>query len=299
MLTHLLVEMRPKQWTKNAVIFLAFVFSINQYWKPLELSRVPILLALTALAFVLFCLVSSSVYLINDMIDLDKDRKHPTKRRRPLAAGNLTIGQAITFLIVLLVVSLPLSFLVDLTFGLVAVGYFALNLAYSMALKNMVIVDVFAIAGGFVLRAVAGAVIIDVPITPWLYVCTMLGALFLGFSKRRHELVLLNDGATQHRAILKEYTPELLEEMIAVVTSSTVMAYSLYTFTAESLPSNRAMMLTIPFVLYGVFRYLYLIHLRNEGGSPEEILLKDKPLIVDIALWLITSVAILVLFRSS
>ncbi len=171
-------------------------------------------------------------------------------------------------------------------------------LAYSSKLKHLVIIDVFTIATGFVLRAVAGAVVINVPISPWLYICTVLGALFLGFGKRRNELLLLNEDATKHRKILREYTTKLLDEMIGVVTASTVMAYGLYTFTAEGLPRNHAMMLTIPFVLYGIFRYLYLIHAKSLGGNPEEILLKDIPLLLDILLWVGSSLLILALFRS-
>lgn len=297
MLKFLLIEMRPKQWPKNAIIFFAFVFSISQRLHPFDLSKEATLVALSLIGFVLFCFISSAVYLINDLVDIEKDRQHPIKGLRPLASGKINARQVIVTVVLLIGLSLPVSFMLNGAFGLVALGYFVLNLAYCFSLKNMVIVDVFSIAAGFVLRAVAGAVIISVPITPWMYVCTLLGALFLGFSKRRHELILLSDDASKHRAILKEYTPELLDEMIAVVTSTTVMAYSLYTFTAESLPSNHAMMLTIPFVLYGIFRYLYLVHLRNEGGSPEEILLKDRPLLVDIALWLLTSLTILIFFR--
>jgi 4-hydroxybenzoate polyprenyltransferase len=192
---------------------------------------------------------------------------------------------------------LPFSWWFNPAFGLVATWYFLVQVAYSLALKNMVLIDVFTIAAGFVLRAVGGAVVISVAISPWLYLVTVLLSLFLGFSKRRHELVVLNDQAANHRQILREYTPELLEEILAVVTSSTVMAYSLYTFTYEKLPANHAMMLTIPFVIYGIFRYLYLVHLKNEGGSPEEVLLGDRPFLINIILWGISVVVILGLFR--
>jgi len=282
----LLVSMRPKQWTKNLFVFAGLVFDEKLFNPPLFLK--------TALAFVLFCLISSSVYLINDLIDLERDRKHPKKRNRPLPSGQLHPRWAALAAILFLAISLPASFLLKPELGWIALGYFLTMLAYSFYLKHLVIIDVLAIAAGFVLRVMAGTVIAEVArFSPWLYFCTLLGALFLGFAKRRHEILLLNDRATQHRAILGEYTPKLLDQMIIVVTSTTIMAYCLYTFSAPNLPTNHAMMLTIPFVLYGVFRYLYLIHVRNEGGAPEEILIKDVPFIVNIALWILTSVIIL------
>ncbi|MDP3046783.1 MAG: decaprenyl-phosphate phosphoribosyltransferase [Chloroflexota bacterium] len=296
MLRDLLKTMRPKQWTKNALVFIGFIFTLNQKWTLFSPTMWD-WLARTLVAFVLLCAVSSAVYILNDVLDIDKDRAHPVKRNRPLPAGRITPHQAIAAMLVLLGVALPVSFLLAPLFGLVVVGYYVLMVAYSLWLKHMVLIDIFTIAGGFVLRAVAGAVVIDVAISPWLFVCTLLGALFIGFGKRRHELLLLNNGASNHRQILAEYTPDLLEQIITIVISSTVMAYSLYTFSAENLPKNHAMMLTIPFALYGAFRYLYLIHLRNEGGSPEEMLLKDRPILVDIALWGLSVMAILYFFR--
>jgi len=193
-------------------------------------------------------------------------------------------------------VALPLSFLLDFYFGLVALAYLLTMIVYSFVLKNIMILDVLTVAAGFVLRAVAGAVVISVPISPWLYVCTTLVALFIGFSRRRHELVLLAENANQHRASLNEYSLPLLDQMIAVVISATIIAYSLYTFSAPNLPANHAMMLTIPFVLYGVFRYLYLIQVKSLGGSPEEIFLSDLPLIIDLGLWALAVIGILYLF---
>ncbi len=296
MLLNLFKTMRPRQWTKNLLmIYLPFVFTLRQYWQPFS-REMYTMFATATVAFVLFCALSGVVYLINDIVDIEKDRRHPTKRFRPLASGALTKTQALGAIIVLLVITLPLSFLLDPLFGIVAVVYFATMLTYSYVLKNLVIIDVFTLAAGLVLRAVAGAVAIHVPASQWLYVCTILLALFIGFSKRRHELVLLEDGATNHRTILKEYTPQLLDEMIAVTTSSFVMAYSLYTFTAEGLPKNHAMMLTIPFALYIVFRLLYLVHVKNEGGSPEEMVLRDKPLFFSIVVWGLVSVGILFVF---
>jgi len=285
----LLYTWRPKQWTKNSVLFVGLVFSLNLFQ--------PRLVALTVAAFALFCLLSGAIYTINDLVDLEQDRQHPLKRHRPLASGALSPKTALLCAAILVAVALPTSFWLSWRFGLLALAYLGLMVAYSFWLKNLVILDVFAIAGGFVLRVVAGAAVIGVPVSPWLYACTILGALFLGFTKRRHELVLLNEGAPQHRPILQEYTVEFLEGMIAVVTSGIVMAYSLYTFSAENLPPNHAMMLTIPFVLYGIFRYLYLIHLRGAGGSPEEVLLSDRPLLISVALWGLTAIGVLYFFR--
>ncbi len=285
MLINLLKTMRPKQWPKNVFIFTALVF-VEELFTPAPLLK-------TIAAFILFCLMSSAVYLINDVVDIEKDRQHPTKRLRPLPSGQLKPSVAIAAGALIPLVTLPLSFLLDFYFGLVALGYLLTMIVYSFTLKNIMILDVLTVAAGFVLRAVAGAVVISVPISPWLYVCTTLVALFIGFSRRRHELVLLAENANQHRASLNEYSLPLLDQMIAVVTSATIIAYSLYTFSAPNLPPNHAMMLTIPFVLYGLFRYLYLIHVENKGGTPEEIFLSDLPMIIALGLWALAVIAVL------
>jgi hypothetical protein len=286
MLTGLLKTMRPKQWTKNIFIFAALVFDKKLF--------IPELLAKTAAAFVLFCLISSAVYLINDVVDIEKDRQHPTKRHRPLASGQLEPSVALVAAILIPLVCLPLSFALKPVFGVVALSYLAMMIAYSFVLKNLVIIDVLTIAAGFVLRVAAGAIVMEAErFSPWLYVCMTLLALFQGFGKRRHELVVLAGNANEHRPSLNEYNLHLLDEMIAVVTSATVVAYSLYTFSAANLPANHAMMLTIPFVLYGIFRYLYLMHFKKEGGSPEEILLTDKPFIINFGLWGLTVIVIM------
>ena len=283
----LLIALRPKQWTKNGLLFIGLIFSRNLADQTLILTCLE--------GFILFCALASGIYLVNDLADLQKDRSHPRKRLRPIASGWVSPRLAATTATLLLGLGIPAGFLINMPFGLLGLGYVVLTLAYTFVLKHMVIMDVFSLAAGFVVRAVAGGVAIAVPISPWLYVCTVLGALFLGISKRRHELVLLNGNANSHRPILQEYTPLLLEQMNSVVTSALVMAYSLYTFSAPNLPQSHAMMLTIPFVLYGIFRYLYLIHIKDEGGSPEELLLKDRPLLVDAILWVLASVAILYL----
>ncbi len=295
MLLNLLRTMRPRQWIKNLFVYLPFVFTLNEKWKPFSREMYSLFATATA-AFVLFCVISGVVYIINDLIDIEKDREHPRKRFRPLASGALKKAQAIGAIIVLLLIALPLAFALNTGFGIVAALYFALMLTYSFVLKDLVIIDVFTIAAGFVLRAFAGAMAISVPASAWLFVCTLLGALFIGFSKRRHELILLEGDASKHRLILKEYTPVLLDEMIAVTTASFVMAYSLYTFSAPNLPKNHEMMLTIPFALYVVFRLLYLVHVKNEGGSPEEMVLRDKPLFIAILAWGLASAGILYFF---
>lgn len=316
MITYIVKSMRPRQWSKNAMLFLPLLFTIQQYWRPFTRTMWGFL-ALTLAGFIVYCLLSGVVYIINDLVDVDKDRTHPTKRFRPIASGKLDRGTAMIAVAIILAVVLIASILLDLVsasfpfpsgapvlpfqfpFTLVAIVYFVLQVAYSFYLKQVVILDVFGIAAGFLLRVVAGAVVIQVPISPWLYVVMMLGALFIGFGKRRNELVLLEDAAANHRSNLREYTPEFLDEMIAVTTAGTVLAYSLYTFTADNLPKNHAMMATIPFVLYGVFRYLYLVHIKNEGGSPEELLLRDRPLAGTIALWGLAVVVILYFFGHS
>lgn len=291
MLPGLIAAMRPKQWTKNGLIFggLIFAFKVSS----------PQLVAITLVAFALFCLLSSATYLLNDVADLHSDRQHPLKKHRPIASGLVKPRLATVTAGAMLVVGIAGAFALGGPFGLVALAYVVLTLSYSAFLKHVVIVDVFTLAAGFVLRAVAGAVVINVPISPWLYVCTVLGALFVGLAKRRHELILLNDDAAKHRPILQEYSPYLLDQMITIVTSTTLVAYSLYTFSADNLPKNHAMMVTIPFVLYGIFRYLYLVHQRDGGGTPEDIILRDRPLLADIFLWAATSMTVLYLFRGT
>ncbi len=289
MLKQLLITMRPKQWTKNLFIFAALLFDLKLF----DLAYV----SKTVLAFILFCILSGSVYLVNDLADLHKDRQHPVKKNRPLASGKLRRSWAVTAAVVLPLIALSLSFLLNPMFGLVGLTYFVIQLAYSFLLKNVVILDVLVIATGFVLRVAAGSVVAEAErFSPWLYVCVTLLALFLGLGKRRNELVLLDANALQHRKVLREYSPQLLDEMMALVTSSTLIAYSLYTFSAENLPANKSMMLTIPFVLYSIFRYLYLIHQKNLGGSPEEILVRDVPFIISNLCWGIVVVLILYIF---
>jgi 4-hydroxybenzoate polyprenyltransferase len=285
-----LVTLRLQQWVKNLLLFAGLIFSKNFYNLGLLLKSLT--------AFGLFCLLSSSVYVINDIIDIEKDRKHPLKSNRPIAKGEIKISMAILLFIFLALISLGLSAVLGRTFALMALSYFALNLIYSKYLKNVVIIDVMCIALGFVIRAVAGAMVIGVEISAWLVVCTILLALFLGFGKRRHELLLLDTEAGGHRKILTEYSPYFLDQMISVVTASTVVAYAFYTLSSEveTKLGTKHMDLTIPFVLYGVFRYLYLIHQKEGGGSPTRLLLNDVPLFVNILLWFFAVMLIIYVF---
>jgi 4-hydroxybenzoate polyprenyltransferase len=282
-----LQQLRPKQWTKNLIVFIGPVFAL----------RLPDAAAMLAAAgaFAVFCLLSSAGYIVNDLKDLEADRGHPQKRDRPLARGAISAHLARGLALVLVALGLVLAFVLGPAFGAIAVGYLVLTLLYTYKLKHLVLIDLFAIAAGFVLRAVGGAVAVSVKVSPWLYVCTILAALFLGLAKRRQELTLLQQDAGNHRRNLTEYTVDLVDQLLNVVTSATIMAYSLYTFSAPNVPTNHAMMVTIPFVLYGLFRYLYLIRVRGLGGSPEDVLLGDRPLLVTVAAWALACTAVLYL----
>jgi len=274
----LLRTMRPKQWTKNVFVWAALLFDVKLF-KPGPFAR-------TLLAFVLFCLVSSVVYIVNDLVDAEKDRQHPDKRDRPLASGALSPRVAVGAAIAIIIVTLPLTIWLDHKLVLILYGYLALMVTYSFWLKKIVIVDVLTVATGFVLRVTAGVVVVAAErFSPWIYVCTVLLALFLAIGKRRQEIVLLQDNSNNTRTALQDYNLRFLDEMLALVSSSTVMAYSLYTFVAPNVPKNHAMMLTIPFVLYGLFRYLYLIHVKGETAPPDVVVLKDRPLQIDVALF--------------
>jgi 4-hydroxybenzoate polyprenyltransferase len=279
----LLRTMRPKQWTKNIFVWAALLFDVKLL-QPQPFLR-------TLIAFILFCAISSVVYIINDLVDIEKDRQHPAKRNRPLASGELNPKVALIAAVVMSVLVFPVALWLHRGLVLILYGYLVLMVAYSFWLKNIVIVDVLTIAAGFVLRVAAGVAVVDaVRFSPWLYVCTALLALFMAIGKRRQEIVLLEgnspNGSSQNtRAILEEYNVRFVDEMLALVSSSTVMAYSLYTFSAPNLPPNHYMMLSVPFVLYGLFRYLYLIHVKGETEPPDVVVLKDRPLQLDVVLY--------------
>jgi 4-hydroxybenzoate polyprenyltransferase len=295
--------MRPKQWIKNVFVFAAIIFSDDRLWMRPD----QILLALGA--FVIFCACSGAIYLINDLVDIEKDRAHPKKRSRPLASGRLSPQVAVVAAVVLMLLVLVGSYWIDSLnnppdFGLMAVmlTYIVIQgLLYSYWIKHVVILDIFTIAAGFVLRAVAGAVVLDIRITPWLLICMGLFALFLGLGKRRAEIVLLGEGAVIHRKILQEYSIAMLDQMISIVTAATIIVYTLFTYSAPNMPQEPypVMMVTVPIVIYAIFRYLYLIHQHGGGGSPEELVLKDVPLAFSIACYGATVLTLLAFFRST
>jgi 4-hydroxybenzoate polyprenyltransferase len=299
----LLRAMRPKQWIKNAFVFGAIAFSNDRLWMRADQ------LLLVIGAFLIFCACSGAIYLLNDLVDIEKDRAHPKKRNRPLASGRLNPTLALVVAIALMVGVLGGSVWIDSLSSLPALDYSLMlvmlayiliqGVLYSFFLKNIVILDIFTIAAGFVLRAVAGGVVLDIRITPWLLICMGLLAIFLGLGKRRAEIVLLGEDASSHRKILQEYSIPMLDQMISIVTAATLMAYTLFTYTATTLPLEPypVMMTTVPLVIYAIFRYLYLIHHRGGGGSPEELVLKDRPLAAAIGLYGILVLALLSIFR--
>ena len=277
--------MRPRQWLKNVFIFAALVFDR-------KLANTQALVA-TILGFILFCLLSSAVYLLNDIGDIEADRNHPKKRLRPLPSGQLPVPVAWAAIVVILIIVFPLSFALSTSFGLVATLYFVLNVAYTKWLKHIPILDVLVLASFYVIRVHAGVVLVHVErFSPWLYVVTTMLALYIGLGKRRAELSLLADNANSHRKVLEGYTIPFLDQMILVVSATTIMSYSLYTFSAPNLPADHSMMLTIPFVVYGIFRYLHLLEVDNRVGEPVELALTDRPLQITMVTWAAVILAI-------
>uniref|UniRef100_A0A7C6EBL9 Decaprenyl-phosphate phosphoribosyltransferase n=1 Tax=candidate division WOR-3 bacterium TaxID=2052148 RepID=A0A7C6EBL9_UNCW3 len=289
MFKNLILTLRPRQWAKNLIIFAGIIFAKKFF----ELDY----LLKTIAAFVIFCLLSGIVYIINDIVDRKADQKHPEKSKRPIAAGLLPVKTAIISAIVLTLFSLVFAYLLSSPFFFVALAYFILMLGYSFFFKKIVILDVLIVATGFALRTFAGTVVISVEISVWLFLCSILLALFLAISKRRHELVYLDNGGLSHRTVLGQYSKQLLDQFIAIVTASTIIAYSIYTIAPETVTKfhSKNLVLTIPFVLYGILRYLYLIYQKQLGGSPERVLLEDKPLIISIIVWLL-SVGVIIYF---
>ena len=300
----LLLAMRPRQWTKNLAVFVGIVFA--------QRLLNPILFGRATIAFGAFCLASSGIYLFNDLLDLENDRQHPKKKLRPLAAGTLPTSWAKVMIGILWLASAGLTVVLffvpiggvdtfaslggaNVLFACTVASYLILMILYGLRLKHVVLLDVFIIAAGFALRILAGAVAIPVIISPWLYIVTIMLSLMMAFGKRRNELVLMEGQASNHRQILKEYTLPLLDQMITIVTATTIMAYSLYTFQAST--GNHQLMITIPLVLYGIFRYLYLVYVRKEGGSPEEVLLRDRHMLVTVVLCIAVVIIVLYVLR--
>ncbi|MFE1627346.1 decaprenyl-phosphate phosphoribosyltransferase [Brevibacillus reuszeri] len=283
----LIRQLRPHQWTKNLLVFAALLFSLHKVS--------PGLIVESTVAFLLFCFVSGCVYILNDFVDIKNDRNHPEKQFRPMASGALPPFLALGFGAILLAGSLVSAYYFDLLFGVVLTIYFLINIAYSLKLKHVVILDVMIISAGFVLRAIGGSLMIQTPFTPWFLLCTMLLALFLAISKRRHELHLLQTEKGTHRKVLDSYSSELLNQLNTIVTSATIISYSLFTFTSGR---TIQLMWTIPFVIFGIFRYLYLITITDKGGSPEKVLVQDKPILITVLLYVITVAGIIYAFET-
>ena len=285
MLKELLITMRPQQWYKNLVLFVSIIFSLNIR----NLEMWPIVIS----AFFVFCLISGGEYIINDIIDREKDKKHPKKQKRPIASGRLKLNHALLFSIILIIGGLIVSYFINIQFMILSISYILLILLYSLILKHIIIVDILVISIGFVIRAIAGGVAINVFVSPWLIVCTFLVALFLAIAKRRHEVVLLGDEGKNHRKILSDYSTIVLDQMMSIATASLIISYSMYTFLSD----NYYMMLTIPFAIYGIFRYLLLVHLSNFGGEAE-MLFKDRGMQICIVLWGVTAIGVLYIGKS-
>lgn len=278
--------LRPKQWTKNLLLFAALLFSFEEIRTETIVS--------TVIGFLLFSLVAGCVYILNDYVDRERDRLHPTKQFRPIASGQVHPTHAILFGMALLVFSLGAAFVMNPLFGVLCIVYFLLNVSYSFVLKHLVILDMMTIAAGFVLRAIAGGILIHVPFTPWFLICTMLLSLFLAIGKRRNELTLLEGNTGSHRKVLDNYSITLLDQFNTIVTTATIISYSLFTFTSDR---TIHLMWTIPLVIYGMFRYLYLIHMKNQGGSPDRVLFEDKPILITVILYVVSVITIFAIFE--
>lgn len=284
----LIRALRPRQWIKNLVIFVPLVFDV-------KLLQVQYLVP-SLLAFGVFCALASSVYLINDLVDADGDRLHPTKKNRPIAAGLIAPRIAVVIAVLLPLLALPAAYAIKPLLGLLAAAYWVQNLLYSYRLKHIVILDVMVVATGFLLRLGAGVTLVNVErFSPWMFICVGLGALLVGFGKRRHELTLLHARASKHRSVLQEYTLPFLDLATNMAAAAILIAYSLYTFSAPNMPANHLMMLTIAPVWYGTLRYLYLLHVAGKGGAPEDLLLEDRPLLATVFVWALAAVLVLYL----
>ena len=288
---------RPTQWTKNLIIYAALFFTLGETWALENSQEVLRLVARTTIGFIIFSGATSSIYIFNDVLDAEKDRNHPNKKNRPIAAGDINTKPALAGALFAAIAALGGGYFLELHYGLIVSLYLLVMIGYSVFLKNIIIVDVMTISSGFVMRAAAGAVVIGATISPWLYICTGLGALFIGFAKRLNEKNVAGESGFLQRRTLEEYSTEFLGQLISIVGTSTLVSYTLYTFTANNLPDNNAMMLSIPFVAYGLFRYIYLVQNKDLGEVPEQILFKDAPLALTILSWLATTLTILLFYK--
>ena len=291
------LSMRPLQWTKSLLLFLPLAFAVEERWSPGDAGLLGELFLRALAGAAIFCVLSCAVYIINDLFDREKDRAHPRKRNRPIASGELPLVAAQATAVLLLGVSLAASFLMGTSFGIVSVAFLAMNLGYSSLLKRVIILDVMMVAAGYLLRVAAGALVIDVTVSPWLYTTICLGALFIALAKRYSELKAAGASAPSQRAVLERYTQVFLGRLLAMATLATLVAYAVYTFAASNVPANHTMMLTIPFVVFGLLRYLYLVKHTNDAESPEMVIVKDVPLVVDVLLWAVAAISILAVSR--
>ena len=291
------VSLRPVQWTKGILLFLPLAFSVDEEWSFGDASLLGELFLKALAGAVIFCALSGAVYIVNDIFDRDRDRAHPRKRLRPIASGELPIPVARTTAVALAAAALTGSFFMDPGFGAVSVVFLATNLAYSSFLKQLMILDVMAVAAGYLMRVVAGALVIDVPVSPWLYTTIGLGALFIALGKRYSELNSAGDRAVTRRSVLEHYSKEYLSQLLSIASTATLVAYALYTFEATNVPQNHTLMLTVPFVVFGLFRYLHLVNHTYDAESPELVIIRDKPLVIAVLLWAVTAVVILAVNR--
>ncbi len=291
------LAMRPVQWTKSLLVFLPLAFSVEERWAWNDTGLLTEFLLRSVEGAVIFCVLSGAVYIVNDIFDREKDRKHPYKHRRPIASGRLPVAVAATIALLLLGLSLAGGFLLDTGFGIVCVVFIAMNLGYSSLLKRIIILDVMLVGVGYLLRVVAGAFVIDVTVSPWLYTTIGLGALFIALGKRYSEIKSAGSNAGDQRVVLDQYSREFLSQLITVTSTATLVTYALYTFTARNVPDDHSMMLTVPFVIFGLLRYLYLVNQTNDTESPELVIIKDKPLLIDVLLWAVAAIIILTVSR--
>lgn len=292
-----LLSLRPLQWTKSLLLLLPLAFSVNERWLTDDTGFPGEILLKAVAGAVIFCTLSGAIYIINDVLDRQPDQEHPRKRYRPIASGELPLAAAGSIALILLALSFAGGFLLRWEFGALCVGFVFMNLAYSSLLKRIIILDVMMVSAGYLLRVVAGALIIDVTVSPWLYTTIGLGALFIALGKRYSELSTAGTKAPIQRSVLGQYSREFLSQLLSITSTSTLVAYALYTFTANNVPENHSMMLTAPFVVFGVFRYLYLVNHTDAAESPEMVMIQDRPLVADILLWATVAIAILAMNR--